>query len=468
MKAKWIVFLVLFGCVLQIGALAVEAQEKAKFVLVIRDQVKPGLVDEYLAAVKEYCAAFQENEYPFPFFTARRFFDFEYAIFMDDLNLNQLLEAGTNIQTIVGKDQWASLQQRIMGTLDSESSWIEVFRPDLSYYPENPLFEFDPQQPCLMSNEICFLIPGKEKENEKLITQYVELCKEKQYPVAFGIYQVVIGADTPIYSFVTAWKDEEAMLEGKKLESQLGEEARAIVQKGLEITRRYERREYMYLPELSYTPGQKTTTAAQKAETGFQMIDLSDHFNHELKGSFHPSSGYTDDTPNDLAELPTGEQTFADVPFHVQKMILLLGIQLELVGGEDPKRVEEIEVGKKFETMHVLHACAWQAPEGSAIGSFILHYTDGGREKIDINYGEHVLDWWGMQGGELDSENSEIVWRGKNALIRAQEEQGQSVEPLRLFKTTWKNPRPDQEVTSIDYVSTMSDAAPFLLAITVE
>jgi hypothetical protein len=39
---------------------------------------------------------------------------------------------------------------------------------------------------------------------------------------------------------------------------------------------------------------------------------------------------------------------------------------------------------------------------------------------------------------------------------------------IRLFKTSWVNPFPDEEITSIDYVSAMSDAAPFLIAITAE
>jgi hypothetical protein len=37
---------------------------------------------------------------------------------------------------------------------------------------------------------------------------------------------------------------------------------------------------------------------------------------------------------------------------------------------------------------------------------------------------------------------------------------------VRLFKTTWVNPMPEKEITSMDYISTMSNAAPFLVAVT--
>jgi hypothetical protein len=39
---------------------------------------------------------------------------------------------------------------------------------------------------------------------------------------------------------------------------------------------------------------------------------------------------------------------------------------------------------------------------------------------------------------------------------------------LRLFLTTWTNTTPEVPIESIDYVSSMSVPAPFLIAITVE
>jgi hypothetical protein len=40
---------------------------------------------------------------------------------------------------------------------------------------------------------------------------------------------------------------------------------------------------------------------------------------------------------------------------------------------------------------------------------------------------------------------------------------------LRFFKSVWENPRPDEEIVSIDYVSAKTFSIyPFLIAITVE
>jgi hypothetical protein len=39
---------------------------------------------------------------------------------------------------------------------------------------------------------------------------------------------------------------------------------------------------------------------------------------------------------------------------------------------------------------------------------------------------------------------------------------------VRLFKTTWTNPRLEAAITILDFVSTMSRSGPFLLALTAE
>ena len=55
-----------------------------------------------------------------------------------------------------------------------------------------------------------------------------------------------------------------------------------------------------------------------------------------------------------------------------------------------------------------------------------------------------------------------VAWSGQNSLSK---QRGRTIQ---LFKSTWKNPRPDVEIISLDFVSEMQDAAPFLVAVTGE
>jgi len=57
-----------------------------------------------------------------------------------------------------------------------------------------------------------------------------------------------------------------------------------------------------------------------------------------------------------------------------------------------------------------------------------------------------------------------VAWSGQNRMTRGVGG-GQTIQ---IYKTTWENPKPDVEITRIDFVSTKRRADPFLIAITVE
>jgi hypothetical protein len=85
--------------------------------------------------------------------------------------------------------------------------------------------------------------------------------------------------------------------------------------------------------------------------------------------------------------------------------------------------------------------------------------------------GKHLFDWWaplfttGVDPRFLQTApGTERAWTGSNPYIKA----NQSDESLVLYKSTFDNPRPDVTLASLDYVSTMTEAAPFLVGLTVE
>jgi hypothetical protein len=55
-----------------------------------------------------------------------------------------------------------------------------------------------------------------------------------------------------------------------------------------------------------------------------------------------------------------------------------------------------------------------------------------------------------------------IAWQGANPAARGL---GMAV---RVYQITWKNPLPDTPIQHIDFFSSMTKSAPFLVAITVE
>jgi hypothetical protein len=184
------------------------------------------------------------------------------------------------------------------------------------------------------------------------------------------------------------------------------------------------------------------------------LIDLSDYYNAALVQSWHLGMGN-----NSLDILPPGLLQLGGTLFDVRGIVQLAGHDLQRTAhGAYPPRVMGIPVSQTCSQLHFLHATGWRTRDGTLIGNYIVHYSDGKEQTIPIVYGEDVRDW--SAGGDSSTElkRGTIVWSATN----------KAPLPVRLFKTTWANPNPEKEITTIDYLSTTSESAPFLIAITAE
>jgi hypothetical protein len=94
----------------------------------------------------------------------------------------------------------------------------------------------------------------------------------------------------------------------------------------------------------------------------------------------------------------------------------------------------------------------------------LLRYTGGESRRLFIRYGVHVRNWY-VEANEMNAElgdpRSLVVWQGTSA-------GGGSGTPTRLFKTTFDNPLPAQEIRSLELLSLFARANSVFLAITLE
>src|SRR5262249_27079141 len=138
---------------------------------------------------------------------------------------------------------------------------------------------------------------------------------------------------------------------------------------------------------------------------------------------------------------------------------------IQLCGGEVglryPEEVTGIKANLKSRRLHFLHAAGWHTVNsGTKIGAYWVRYKNGQRVEIPIVYGQDVVDWWNPDG-KLPT-RSVVAWTGQNAASRYQG------RLIRLFCSTWTNPMPETEIESIDFVSSLVNSAPFLIAITAD
>jgi beta-lactamase regulating signal transducer with metallopeptidase domain len=190
------------------------------------------------------------------------------------------------------------------------------------------------------------------------------------------------------------------------------------------------------------------------AKRSFSLIDLQSWSNQPLNESFH--SGQYEG--NNLASLPQGEQTLGSVPFRIGKQLVQLGSRINR-----PDKVESIKVGRKLSKLNILHATGYIADDGTEIAQYTIHYEDGTTATIPVVYGEDVLDWWKYPfSGEPT--RGKVVWNGENEPAKREFD-----ATLRLYMTTWDNPKPDVRISSIDYaVAGDTQCVPFCVAMTGE
>jgi hypothetical protein len=199
------------------------------------------------------------------------------------------------------------------------------------------------------------------------------------------------------------------------------------------------------------------TFPRRSPDTKQALLDLTPYYNAMLTESWHGGS------KNDLASLPTGEQTLAGTQFDVRGII-------QLASKSDsskrfPPQVKGIKVHQKCEHLEFLHGVGFgtATDDGKRVGTYIVHFaTNQMQLEIPIYYGRDVRNWHTLAEEKPASKELTVAWTGANAMSRS------ANNTIRLFKTTWTNVVPALEIESIDYVSAMGQPAPFLIAITAE
>jgi len=208
-----------------------------------------------------------------------------------------------------------------------------------------------------------------------------------------------------------------------------------------------------YHPPIDTSPASVTATP----------IDLSHYENAKLTDALNCSP---DGKGNDLAALPTGRQVMANVPFDISGIAQVTGLRIQSWGRHEyPAKITDISINKRCRRLFILHGAGGVGdPEGTTIAKLVLHYEDKSTRIIEIKIGDHVRDWWGDPKEPMLNKGSELGWKGRNAAIR----NGAPGQYLRLYRSTFANPKRNLTITTIDYVSTFKASSSFLVGLTVD
>jgi hypothetical protein len=197
---------------------------------------------------------------------------------------------------------------------------------------------------------------------------------------------------------------------------------------------------------------------ARDLSAGPNQIDLTEVYNASIDEAWQPTESL-EGLGQDLLVFPIGLRIWDGVLFDARGVIQLCSSHPDWF--QFPQSIE-IPVNNRFYQFHVLFGVVYVEREGVSVGAFQLCYSDGQRREIEIQYGRDVRDLWISRDSKLNVERGTIAWTARRLSASL------TTEKVRLFRTTYKNPNPEIDVVSINFVSKKTQSAPFLLAMTIE
>ena len=191
----------------------------------------------------------------------------------------------------------------------------------------------------------------------------------------------------------------------------------------------------------------------------FFFISLESKANLKLTDSLgnHPE--------DNVGSLAKGINAYAKKWFKVEDgLIQLSGSRLKK---NRPAKVEGIQVNRGLARLHLLHGASSGSEakvgdpklvaDGTLIGQYAIHFADGTKAVIPIEYGKDVRDYTDEGSGRLVARGS-LGWTGGNSLRNN----------IRVYVSTWDNPSPSKSIARIDYQSMNTASAPFCIGLSGE
>jgi len=246
---------------LLIGAMSVsigwaaEEQMQTYFVWSSVEDVKPEQMQTYMKARIADAKLSAEHKFEFPFVTFVDGFRVHTAgLFQKFAQIDgfpQKMEAW-NAKTGGKAEQ---LHQQCQNCVSHITSWISVYRPDLSYEPEQPAFTPDFSKSFYRVAVIYSIKPGKHEKAEEAGRKIKAAHEKRKSPMGYRVYERICGDNVPSFVVVMSTKDKAQFVAlDEKMKANPSDEIAQIMNENADVLAGVETKEATYVPEASYVP----------------------------------------------------------------------------------------------------------------------------------------------------------------------------------------------------------------------
>ena len=204
--------------------------------------------------------------------------------------------------------------------------------------------------------------------------------------------------------------------------------------------------------------------AERTKDLSSRFVDLGTHYNVTLEEFPYQTEQSTRTLTETFGEIKPGVSKFGGIQFDVRGIVALAGKETELSAGlyELNQDVYGIAIGRKASAINLLHGAGWggSEPHGTCIGEVVVNYEDGETEIVKIRAGVHVRDWFLPRYYNRQVSDGKLAWVHPSSQVSGRD--------IGLYTMSWENPRPESKIETIDFRSTMTASAPFLLGVTLD
>ena len=221
--------------------------------------VKPSMVTQYEAKRKEWVSQLKKHSIAATPFVVLSSEDFHYVSLMavkDFAGVEELEWGWEELKEKMGEEEFGTMIEGRADAFETHRFYFVTLMYEHSYTSNNP--EESKAGMNFRNWEFYHLRPWTGRKWLDIAEKLVALYQEKNVPTSFRTYLETYGGAVPLHIITRTAKSAADFYEQQsKDEKLLGEEGEKLMQEFMAITRRFERKNGAFRPELSYAPQDK-------------------------------------------------------------------------------------------------------------------------------------------------------------------------------------------------------------------
>ncbi|MCU1229902.1 MAG: hypothetical protein JWO97_2786 [Acidobacteria bacterium] len=255
---KQLVLVVLASLALTVPVQAADpaASAKPQLYLIHEEIARPSMLAQYESTTNELLTTLTEKKADPKVFGMNLYVtnDLHYVFVLPISNwaaIEGFQQSWAAIGDAVGKEKWANLMKRGNQAMESFTEIVVMRRPDLSYEPAMPRIK--PEDARFAHWAFYYLDPARADEAEQVAKDYASLFKAKNVGDGFSVFMAVSGSNLPLLIVsVPAKSAADFYATDEKINAAFGNDIRPLAMRAMAITRRYETRDAVLRPDMSF------------------------------------------------------------------------------------------------------------------------------------------------------------------------------------------------------------------------